>query len=250
MTKITTRRGKIARLPLAIRQELNTRLQNGEEGRTLVLWLNGLPAVNDVLAAQFKNKPIAECNLSEWKTGGYIDWLLLDQMAPETRASEVLDMSPDLIADVQGGLTDKMAVLLASRAITELKGHPLSSDSVAEVKLWHELRLTLSSLKRYQYFTRKEMKDEAKERAASNKQGPGRKRLTEDQKRRELSRILGLDPDRPRLNPKTDLFEGPGADALNEQRERLKIQFAGELARRAQAYKARQQPAAIGLNLT
>ena len=40
-----TRRGKIARLPLAVREELNTRLRDGEEGKQLVLWLNGLPAI-------------------------------------------------------------------------------------------------------------------------------------------------------------------------------------------------------------
>ena len=32
--------GKIARLPLFIRNQLNERLQNGEEGKELVRWLN------------------------------------------------------------------------------------------------------------------------------------------------------------------------------------------------------------------
>ena len=40
-----TRNGKIARLPLAIRQQLNQRLQNGELGQELVSWLNQLPEV-------------------------------------------------------------------------------------------------------------------------------------------------------------------------------------------------------------
>jgi len=89
---MTARRGKIARLPLAIRQELNTRLRNGEEGKQLVLWLNGLPAVQEILAVQFKGKPIAESNLSNWKAGGYADWLL-EQMAPQTRVSQVLEIN-------------------------------------------------------------------------------------------------------------------------------------------------------------
>jgi len=57
----TTRIGKIARLPLAVREELNTRLRNGESGRKLVPWLNGLPAAREVLAAECKGAPITEC---------------------------------------------------------------------------------------------------------------------------------------------------------------------------------------------
>jgi hypothetical protein len=34
-----TRNGKIARLPLAVRQELNRRLDEGEQGKKLVAWL-------------------------------------------------------------------------------------------------------------------------------------------------------------------------------------------------------------------
>jgi hypothetical protein len=60
-----TRNGKIARLPLAIRQELNQRLQDGQKGRQSVAWLNGLPEVQAVMASEFRGKPIAECNLSE-----------------------------------------------------------------------------------------------------------------------------------------------------------------------------------------
>ena len=35
-----TRNGKIARLPVFIRNQLNERLQNGEESKELVRWLN------------------------------------------------------------------------------------------------------------------------------------------------------------------------------------------------------------------
>ncbi len=40
-----THNGKIARLPLAVRQQLNQRLQNGELAQDLVSWLNRLPEV-------------------------------------------------------------------------------------------------------------------------------------------------------------------------------------------------------------
>ena len=60
-----TRNGKIARLPHMVREELNRRIRDGEEGKKLVAWLNGLPKVKAVVAAEFGGKPISEQNLSE-----------------------------------------------------------------------------------------------------------------------------------------------------------------------------------------
>jgi hypothetical protein len=70
-----TRNGKIARLPYSVRNLLNRRLHNGEQGTKLVKWLNGLPKVHEVLAEEFGGRPINEQNLSEWKQGGFEDWL-------------------------------------------------------------------------------------------------------------------------------------------------------------------------------
>ena len=52
------RLGKIGRLPRERREELNGRLQNGEVGRLLVEWLNGLPAAQAVLAATAKSETL------------------------------------------------------------------------------------------------------------------------------------------------------------------------------------------------
>jgi hypothetical protein len=69
-----TRKGKIARLPRAIRDELNRRLDNGEQGVRLLEWLNGLPEVAELLNQDFEGRPISKCNLTEWKNGGFVDW--------------------------------------------------------------------------------------------------------------------------------------------------------------------------------
>lgn len=69
-----TRKGKIARLPRAVRDELNRRLDDGEQGIRLVEWLNGLAEVQAVLKADFEGRPINEQNLSDWKDGGFKDW--------------------------------------------------------------------------------------------------------------------------------------------------------------------------------
>ena len=69
-----TRRGKIARLPRAVRDELNRRLDDSEQGARLVEWLNGLAEVQAVLKTDFEGRPINEQNLSDWKEGGFKDW--------------------------------------------------------------------------------------------------------------------------------------------------------------------------------
>src|SRR5579871_5420064 len=69
-----TRNGKIARLPVAIREELNRRIENGEQGVRLVEWLNTLPEVKAVVQTDFEGVAITEMNLSYWKNGGFLDW--------------------------------------------------------------------------------------------------------------------------------------------------------------------------------
>jgi len=69
-----TRNGKIARLPQAVREELNRRLEDGEQGIRLVEWLNGLPEVKAVIDKDFEGVPITEINVSLWKRGGFLDW--------------------------------------------------------------------------------------------------------------------------------------------------------------------------------
>ena len=58
-------KGKIGRLPKAIQEQVNRRLEHGEQARPLIAWLNALPAllgVPAVLAAECADKPIREQN--------------------------------------------------------------------------------------------------------------------------------------------------------------------------------------------
>jgi hypothetical protein len=72
-----TRTGKIARLPRSVRDELNLRLSNNEPAAPLLAWLNALPEVRAILTAQFDGRDITDQNLSDWRQGGYEDWLRL-----------------------------------------------------------------------------------------------------------------------------------------------------------------------------
>ena len=58
-------KSKIGRLPRAIQEQVNRRLEQGEQTRTLVAWLNALPAVlgaQAVLALECSGQPIREQN--------------------------------------------------------------------------------------------------------------------------------------------------------------------------------------------
>ena len=106
--RTVTRNGKIARIPRQIRETLNQRLLNGEQGIKLVKWLNSLMDVKMMLEDEFGDRPITEQNLSEWKQGGYQEWL---------RHQDELDLARTLTE--QG------------TALTEEAGYMALSDRIA-----------------------------------------------------------------------------------------------------------------------
>jgi len=87
-----TRNGKVARLPKPVREELNRRLENGEPGSRLVVWLNRRPDVQAVLATEFGGQPINDQNLAAWRQGGYRDWV---------RHQETRDFARSLVEEGQ-----------------------------------------------------------------------------------------------------------------------------------------------------
>jgi len=103
----------IARLPLEIRDQLNTRLADGEPGIRLVEWLNSNPEVMKVMAEQFDGRPITESNISEWRSGGYEEWLTLRAFLNETR---VVSENAGDIADIGISSEHLRIVLLAQHA--------------------------------------------------------------------------------------------------------------------------------------
>ena len=69
------RRSKITRLPKEIREELNSRLENGATYVSVIDWL-----------ASKGHSDFNESNLSWWKNGGYQDWLRDQERKQESRA--------------------------------------------------------------------------------------------------------------------------------------------------------------------
>jgi len=69
------RRGKIAKLPAEIRAQVNLKLHDGKGAPEILPWLNADPRVREILGAQFGGADINDQNLTEWRQGGYLDWL-------------------------------------------------------------------------------------------------------------------------------------------------------------------------------
>jgi hypothetical protein len=124
-----TRNGKIARLPQPIREQINRRLQNGEEGKQIAEWLNTLPEVRAVMEAEFDGQPINETNVSNWKQGGYRDWEA-QQEAMEAVRRFGADAA-ELNQAAGGQLADQLAICLTARIAVALQQPALGGDDPA-----------------------------------------------------------------------------------------------------------------------
>jgi len=92
-------------------------------------WLNSLPEVRAILAAEFGGKPIREQNLSEWKKGGYREWLLQQESVEVAR--QLATEAGELLA-AGGSLADKLAVWVTARYVVAARnlgnGNPGAID--------------------------------------------------------------------------------------------------------------------------
>lgn len=111
--------GKIAQLPHKIREQLNRRLRNGEQGPELLPWLNELPAVKKVLAAHFDGKAINHQNLSAWRQGGYERWLASQRELDEIRGLK--QEAQDWAKAAGGGMIRGTARMAAARMFKMIK---------------------------------------------------------------------------------------------------------------------------------
>jgi hypothetical protein len=114
------RKGKVARLPADIRRELNVRLANGESGPTLLKWLNALPETKRLLAAEYDNEPISASNLSQWRQGGYQEYLAAQQSVDKIRT--LAQFSMDLARASGGNLAEGPQAIAAGRLLEMIEG--------------------------------------------------------------------------------------------------------------------------------
>ena len=129
--------GKIGRLPKCTRDELGHRIEDGEQGKELVKWLNGLSGVQRVLKEQFGGRAVTEQNLSEWKQTGHPEWLR--QEKTRSLVGQLTEQAEDL-GEVSNGqeISDLFASLLAAE-LTQLAAALLEKITDPE-KRWQRLR--------------------------------------------------------------------------------------------------------------
>lgn len=110
--------GKIAQLPKPIREELNTRLDNGQQGPELLAWLNATPEAQAV-CAKFDGKPINAQNLSVWRSGGYEDWRKRDDLRERLKLKA--ERCFRLAQETGGNLSEGAAAILGGQFLDVLE---------------------------------------------------------------------------------------------------------------------------------
>jgi hypothetical protein len=143
-----TGNGKIARLPRAIRDELNRRMDDGQTGNELLHWLNGLPKVKKVLAKHFAGRPIAKQNLYDWRLGGHRAWL--DRQETFAMARDLATDGKKLDDATDGKLADRLGTVLAARyaaVLADWNGE-LTDKSRRQLRLLRGLCQEITCLRR------------------------------------------------------------------------------------------------------
>jgi len=116
--------GKIARLPETLREQLNHRLLDNHPASDILPWLNDLPGVKEILAAQFGGQSINRYNLSNWRKLGYQRWFEARQTVAETK--ELAQFSANLTAAGNGSLPLGASAIASGQILKRL--HRIASN--------------------------------------------------------------------------------------------------------------------------
>jgi hypothetical protein len=123
--------GKVARLPNTIREQLNQRLSDGQTGIEILAWLNELPVVKRILAAQFEGAPITERNLVNWRKIGYARWL--QKQEPIQELKWLGEAASDFSRAGAGKLAHGAAALAAAWLLDYMRRVPPDKCSPADL---------------------------------------------------------------------------------------------------------------------
>jgi len=124
-----TRKGKIARLPHDVRSALNRRIRDNQTAAEILPWLNAQAAVKAILAASFSGEPISDQNLSNWRTGGYQDWLKQEDRMEQIRAMS--ELAADMAAASGTSTADSACEIAGGRILEVLESLP--QDDLAKI---------------------------------------------------------------------------------------------------------------------
>ena len=144
-----TPKGKIARLPRPLRDELNRRLAAQDDGSAILDWLNAAPDAKDLLARDFAGEPVSPQNLHEWRQGGFVEWQTRQDLFAE--AADLTDANGEWDALAANDFTERLAAVLVVRYANALAGWNGGDDEAFRLKLRDLRRFNqdLALLRRY-----------------------------------------------------------------------------------------------------
>jgi hypothetical protein len=108
------RQGKIARLPYALKQQVNQRLLDSESHAKILGWLNAEPEAIKIWDAYFDGAPATPQNLSEWANGGFEDW---KNERAEVENTKALAAYAAELAGAGGSISTGLQAILGGRIL-------------------------------------------------------------------------------------------------------------------------------------
>ena len=225
-----TRTGKIARLPLALREQLNRRLQDGEIGRDLVVWLNAAPEVQGVLKAEFGERPLNEQNLSDWKTGGYEDWLAHQETMAQV--NQLVANAKELGGSSDTPLSELLTTCLTARYVVELSHLTAKAEGNGgcDLEVLHKLCRDVLALRRLDLAAQRwRIEREAADREMRKDEEERKEKLLKDEQHhqilkraRQATRAAGYHlPFDPRFDDEADMQKEVAVAELRRERDKL-----------------------------
>jgi hypothetical protein len=215
-----SRIGKIARLPEQVREQVNHRLQDGQNGQEILTWLNSMDEVKTVLAQGFAGREITESNLSDWRLGGYRDWEA-QQIALE-EARRVMSEGRELAETGDKALADNLAAWITGRYIVATRKLMESGDDEKAWKMLRELCHDVVALRRGDHGAewlrlererlklqrKKQQSDREKLKQEILKENPPPEILSDEEKERRWDEIFGIDRNtHPMYNKNKNRFD-------------------------------------------
>ena len=122
--------GKIGRLPAAIRNEVCQRIFDGQPGSVILPWLNRNEAVKEVMKARFDGAPINDANLTEWRQGGYQDWL--NETADVARLRAKSEIAIALAKAANGQLSEGAAAIAGGKLLELMERADINAAPTGE----------------------------------------------------------------------------------------------------------------------
>jgi hypothetical protein len=217
-----SRVGKIARLPEQIREQINHRLQDGENGRDIIAWLNASEEVKTVLAREFEGRKINDTNLSAWRLGGYRDWEAQQTALDEAR--RVMADGGELAKIGKEALADNLAVWLVGRYMVATRKLLEAEDDAEAWKLLRELCHDVVKLRRGEHgagwlrieqekLKLRRQKNAWDRKKAEPEKNPPKPPMSDEEKERAYARIFGYDLEsHPTYLKKTPFTPPPAPD--------------------------------------